>query len=128
MDVFPQWTSEKRGNCPLHLNVSEIKQRFRTRRAGLSVRLQVDPSGTGTAGGFGSRSQETEMAAASIIHRTRVMHYRWRHTNRLSLPTVLLSRLAWRQGKIGANKTKTQNLQIQRMKTRQGTQASPKHQ
>lgn len=62
---------------------------FYTRCAGLSIRLQVDASGAGTAGGFGSRRQETEVAAASIIHRTRVMHYRWRgkQTRVTSCPT-----------------------------------------
>lgn len=55
-----------------------IRSLFYTRCAGLPIRLQVDPSGTGTAGGFGSRRQETEMAAASVIYCTRVTHCRWR--------------------------------------------------
>lgn len=69
-----------------------------TRRASLSIRLQVDAGGTGTTGGFGSRGQETEVAAASIILCTRVTNYRWRHTKQLSSSTILLSRLASRQG------------------------------
>lgn len=85
--------SERIYGCLSVSNVLKMQTEvvFFTRRAGFSIRLQVDPGGTGTAGGFGGRSQETEVTAASIIHRTRVTHYRWRHTNRLSSPTVLLS-------------------------------------
>jgi len=85
-----------------------------TRRASLSIRLQVDAGGTGTAGGFGSRGQETEVAAASIILRTRVTNYRWRHTKQLSSSSILLSRLASRQGmdrgwgRLGKQNRKTQ--------------------
>lgn len=73
--------------------------KYRTRRAGLPIRLQVDPSGTGTARGFGSRSQETEVAAASIIHRTRVTHYRWEthKANSAHTPSYFLG-FALRQG------------------------------
>ena len=73
---------------------------FHTRRAGLSIRLQVDPGGTGTAGGFGSRSQETEVAAASLIHRTRVTHYRWEtrtQTDSAHPPSYFLGSLRGRE-------------------------------
>lgn len=65
---------------------------FCTRRAGLSVCLQVDPSGTGTAGAFWSRNQEAEVATVSIIHCTRVMHYIRRHIKTPCLSTILVSR------------------------------------
>lgn len=75
----------------------KCKQKFfRTRCAGLSISLQVDPGGTGTAGGFGSRRQETEVAAASIIHRTRVTHYTWRHKH-AQPPSYFLGQLGGKE-------------------------------
>lgn len=42
---------------------------------GLAILLEVDASGAGTTGAFGRRSQEAEVATASIIHCTRGPHY-----------------------------------------------------
>jgi len=52
-----------------------ILQRGLTSRAGLAIRLQVDPSRAGTAVTFWKRRQKAQVTAASIVHFTRRTYY-----------------------------------------------------
>lgn len=77
-------------NCHNQEDAGGEEKDFHTGRAGLSICLKVDASGTRTAVGFGSRSQKTEVTTASVIHRTRVAYYKRRNTKNRALDSSLI--------------------------------------